>query len=526
MKTNKKQLIFWIFITIILIIFLGLFNYFNIKNNYNLIVFNSPDETANYFFAVNFAKYNTLSVENNFSASRLIHPRSISVYQNKLIPTSFIGLALIYGSIAKIAGIWIIKYLTSIFAILGIVFFFLLIKKIYNRRIAFVSSILLAITPAYFYFANKIMMQNILFCSLLIMALYFFIDAIQKEHLYNWVLWAFCFGLSMMVRSSEFIWTFLIFFTIIIIKRKNIHIKKLILAIMIFILSISPVFYFNKINNGNAFKFSYIENLDPGVSSIGVEKQNYFTMISNYIFPFGIHIKNIAHVFYNFVLKLNWPFCILLFLSLIILFIKRNLLENKEKLYIYLWLFLSIYLIIYYGSLKITDDAIKNSITIGSSYIRYLLPFFIFSIPIIGFGLEKLAVMKKQITVFFVAFLVSMFCFWSYNIVYSKGVDSLENISKNIQEFKNLRNIIIQKTPENAIIFTNRSDKFIFPHRNVVYLNDENIIDYKHINEFKNIGLPLYYFDNLKNKIGSNNNIELNEIFNIGSYYLYSVNIK
>ncbi len=525
MKIKKKQVVLYFLGILIFGLFFYFFNYFNIRNNYNPIVFNSPDETSNYFFAVNFAKNNSLSYQTNIDEkiNFLIHPRSIAVNDNKLIPISFIGLPLIYGGIAKIFGISIIRYLTPIFAIIGIIFFFLLISKIFDKRTGLISSLLLFINPAYWYYSNKLLMHNILFISLLIITFYLFIISVQKQKILYWILWGFTLGLTLLTRLSEFLWILFVFLIILILNRKKINYKKFIIGIIILFITITPMFYFNKINNGAYLKFSYTQNIDPNISSTIGEKNSIVRNAKNIIFPFGINIKNIIYIKYNFLLKLNWPFSLILFFSLVILFIKRKQLTHHEKIYILCWILISFYILIYYGSMKITDDAIPNSVTIGSSYIRYLLPFFVFAVPIIALAIQKLVQKNRKTTVLIVAFVILFLSSWSYDLVNSKGLNSLENTSNNIEKFKNLREKIIENTENNAIIFTNRFDKFIFPHRNVVYLYNTSILNYKHIKNFNNINIPIYYFDELKNKLESNDYVELKEIFIEDSYYLYQL---
>ena len=140
MNLDKKQIIVFILGIFILCLFFYLYNYFNIHNNYNIKVFNSPDETSNYFFTENFAKNNSIVKKLDYNeaeiknVAKLIHPRSVAINNFNLIPISFIGLILIYGTIAKIFGIWIIQYLTPFFSILGVVFLYLLVKKIFDKK--------------------------------------------------------------------------------------------------------------------------------------------------------------------------------------------------------------------------------------------------------------------------------------------------------------------------------------------------------------------------------------------------------
>jgi 4-amino-4-deoxy-L-arabinose transferase-like glycosyltransferase len=530
MNLDKKQIIVFILGIFILCLFFYLYNYFNIHNNYNIKVFNSPDETSNYFFTENFAKNNSIVKKLDYNeaeiknVAKLIHPRSVAINNFNLIPISFIGLILIYGTIAKIFGIWIIQYLTPFFSILGVVFLYLLVKKIFDKKIAIISSILVLINPAYWYFSSKLLMHNLLFISLLIISYYFLISAIKDKKIIYFICWGFFLGLSIITRTSEFLWILVSILLILIFYKVKINYKLLISAIVL-IITIYPVLYFNKTYNDSYFKFSYTENLDKNVVQSGIvnpENTNIFTQVSNIIFPFGIKIKNIISVIYNFFLKLNWIFCLLLFLSLLILFIKRKSLSKKDLGFMLIWFIISAYLFVYYGSWQISDNAIIGSVTIGSSYIRYLLPFFILSTVLISIAINKLK--KNKLSIIIISILIGIFAIMSKQMVYNNDIDSQKNISNNIHNFYNLKKNILKTTENNAIIFTNRSDKFIFPERNVVYLDGDNIYNYKNTENFKDIKIPMYYFDNKKEISKENNNIKLESIFETEEYFLYKIN--
>ncbi len=530
MNLNKKQIIFVILGVFTLSLFFYFYNYFNINNNYNPPVFNSPDETSNYFFTKNFAQNDSIIKSLNYNKNEigelaeLIHPRSVAINNFNLVPISFMGIILIYGTIAKIFGIWIIQYLTPIFSIIGVIFLYLLIKKVFNKKIATISSLLVLINPAYWYFSSKLLMHNILFLSLLIIAYYFFMLSIKDKKIIYFALWGFFLALSLITRTSEFLWIFMSLILIAIFYKLKINYKILIAGI-IFLLTTLPVFCFNKTYNGSYTKFSYAENLDKSVVSSSIsnpQNANIFTKIYNITFPFGINIKNIVYMTYNFFLKLNWIFCLLLFLSILILFIKRKNITKKELAFIILWFLVGLYLFIYYGSWHISDNAISNSVTIGSSYMRYLLPFFIISSILIAIAINKLN--RNKLTIIIVAILISIFANISYTIVYDDKIDGQKNLSKNINDFYVLKKLIIEQTPKNSIILTNRSDKFIFPERNVVYLNGSNVYTYEHIQKFKDLKIPLYYFDNKKEISESNKNVSLETIFNNYEYFLYKIN--
>ena len=93
-------------------------------------------------------------------------------------PVSFLGMMLSYGTIAKIFSWKVIPYLTPLIGALGIVFYYLLIAKIFDKRNAFLSALVLFSLPVRFYYSARSMFHNVPFVSFLIIGLYFSMLAI------------------------------------------------------------------------------------------------------------------------------------------------------------------------------------------------------------------------------------------------------------------------------------------------------------------------------------------------------------
>ncbi|MCK5320311.1 glycosyltransferase family 39 protein, partial [Candidatus Parcubacteria bacterium] len=103
----------------------------------------------------------------------IMHPRSFRSDYGSLKPVSFLGIILVYGKIASIFGYKVIPYLTPFFASLGIIYFYLLIKRIFNKSNAWFSASMLAVFPPFIYFAARSMFHNVLFVVFLIISLYY-----------------------------------------------------------------------------------------------------------------------------------------------------------------------------------------------------------------------------------------------------------------------------------------------------------------------------------------------------------------
>jgi len=234
-----------LFLLVFCIVFFCIYSYFNLlifkrlsdfskvfdnANNGTDVKFSSPDETANYFWISRIARGKPLYYfeELNGLGNNLVHPRSVNAVGGKIVPGSFLGMIIIYGFLAKIFGLWVVPYLTPFFSVLGIVFFYLLIKEIFQKKtIALLAAMLLSFIPPWLYYSSRGMYHNILFMSLLIMGIYelFYVfgtghiksfkfkvlnfnlilnSLILKYFLYFFV--GLLIGLAIITRTAEIVW--------------------------------------------------------------------------------------------------------------------------------------------------------------------------------------------------------------------------------------------------------------------------------------------------------------------------------
>src|SRR3989338_9977333 len=125
-----------------------------------ITVFNSPDENANATFASYFAQHSTLRIPALYmgEGAEYFAPRSVVYRNGYYVPGSFIGLPLFYGLLSKIIP-WV-NLLTPLFAVLGVLAFWGILRRIFSARIATISALLLLIHPAWWYFASRGMFPN------------------------------------------------------------------------------------------------------------------------------------------------------------------------------------------------------------------------------------------------------------------------------------------------------------------------------------------------------------------------------
>lgn len=510
--------------------------------------FTSPDETANYYFIKLFAEKNQLRFYEplNEIADGIVKPRSMGYVNGYTIPGSFLGIILIYGLVAKIFGSWIILYLTPLFSVIGVLFFYLFIKEIFSEKIAFISSLLLFVLPPYWYYSSRGMFHNILFIDLLIIGLYFLIKALNlevniKSKWLFFCLAGFFIGLSLITRTSEITWVGLVTIILFIIYHKKVRWYYILIFISMLIVLFSIIFYLNNKLYSSPFSFAYSkESID--ITSLETISQTIFYKFKKLLLPFGINL-NITGTSTLRYLILIFPWFSILFicgffwlwksillekLNKIFPKIKKRLQLNKQqKIYILIFSIITIWLIIYYASGEfygLSGDLIsgENESIIGSSYLRYWLPIYVFGLPFCVFVIINLKIFfqAKIIKYSILPIIILLFIFFSINSVLldpTQGIIKLKIYNKdNIKK----ENEIISFIDNNGVIISNRSDKIFFPKRKVIInppakKNKSNKIMTKLINN-----VPVYYFYNPFDE-NSQNTLEMFNELGLDLYQIY-----
>jgi hypothetical protein len=458
--------------------------------------FNSPDETANYFFIKLFSKDGELRFPEplNFIGENQIHPRSATVVNGYIVPGGFLGLILIYGAFAKVFGIKIFYFLAPFFLVLAAFCFYKIVENIFGKSTAMISSLLFLSHPAILYYSARGLFPNILFVSLLIISLYFLIRRPLKNisSYLDFISSGIFLGLTVMTRPSEIIWIGFIYALLFIFYRKSADYKEIILFIVFFFLSLSPLFLYNFLIYNNFFG-AYNVGTISGDSQIS-NTSNWFFEAGKYIFPFGIHPKNILKVFAGYFAGIFWWLSIPAALAAIY-FIKKAVYKrmNKEVLvYLISCVAVSFFLFIYYGSWIFSDNQTK-AVSIGTSYIRYWLPIYIFVLPLIAYFFQNIVGFfgekKKRPIIVFFALVLFLFSFKS---VLFDSKDGLIKIYYDTKKTENIFYEVNKLVEQEAIIIVDRADKIFFPEFRVTYpLRDDKT--YRLIPKLVE-SAPLYYY--------------------------------
>jgi hypothetical protein len=534
--------------------FAGVAFFNSVVQDPDFVKWGSPDENANYVFSKLYAQTGELSIfeKYNVYAEDILHPRSVRSMHGELKPVSFLGIILIYGSIASVVGYEILPYLTPLFASLAIIFFYLLIKEIFGKRNALISAFLLSVFPVFIYYSGRSMFHNVLFVSLLVIGLYFAYKMAMENkrkpqfltfslsHI-NWKSWicaglaGIFIGLAITVRTSELLWILPGALVLWLFNIRKIGITKLVIFSSFLIISMLPMFYWNQILYDSPIYGGYPEmnNSIEGLKQTGeglaeavagADGSSIGALINKakgLIFYFGFNPDLSQEMFVNYVIKmfpwLFWPALLGLFM-----FIQGIGKWGKQHwAYVCSYIIISLILVYYYGSWEFHDNPDKTSFTIGNSYTRYWLPVYMGALPFAAIFIGKFprqilllkrrdssieegeSKVKKYLNKFnikrFFAGTASLFLLGliGYNMISFVLYGSEEGMIRmiKIQESEKYQyEQILEATPENAVIITTYHDKLLFPQRKVVVglFKDKNMIEnYAKLADL----LPVYYYN-------------------------------
>ena len=496
----------------------SLFNYTTQSADY--VKFLSPDETANYFFARQYAETGSISVFEpaNLVAEEIVHPRSIRSDNGWLKPVSFLGIILIYGQIASWLGTAVIPFLTPFFAALGIIFFYAFVRKLFGRQPALISAFLLASFPVYFFYTARSMFHNVLFIVFLIAGSYFLLLSLPsrtsiKRKFWSWhlsskdlltyffsLLVGLMFGAAIGARSSELLWLGPVLFVAWIFYARRLGLTRLVLMIGGLILALLPIFYWNQILYSSPFFGGYGE-MNRSLTEISQVSGQFLqssvrgdfsyyhsaaTVLVNNIFYFGYQPYQSLKMFFYYVPKMFPLLCSFVFVGFLI-FIYKIIQRPKRGAYLYLlsWLILSVILVFYYGSWHFNDNPDPKRFTIGNSYTRYWLPMYIMAIPlaslfIVSFSrfiaslswpkldLELQRRWRRFLATGLMIILSSFLVVQSLLFTLFGSEEGLATLYYNHFADRDNARAITDLTEDQSIIVTQYHDKQLFPERKVV----------------------------------------------------------
>jgi len=459
------------------------------------VKFPSPDESANHLFTQSFATRGSLALPSPLTAADgIVAPRSMLTRAGELLPASFLGMPLLYGAIARVIGMWAVPFLTPLITYVALLALYGLFARLFPKRIALVSTVLVALHPAVWYATTRGMFHNMLFVDCCIIGAYALVRGFETASLRS-KLWLGLSGLSIgsaiAVRSSEVLWVSAVLLVVVFIVRKKSAFHRGWWAFVACgLIPVVIILTANQHLYGHALSFGYsggVSSADTiaGLSSTIADK------ISGAFFPFGFHPVRAFFHFVDYSIRLFW-FPTLISIVGLVGMLRIKGITRPQK-----WFYLgtaavSVWLILYYGSWTVQDSPDPGAVTVGTSYARYWLPLYILTMPLAATLLVRVRELAPRAGR--IVMVLSLLAVWSTGAltVVFNPLEGTVALRKQIVSYGSLGERAQALTPSDAVIISSRGDKVFFPERSVI-MSVETSAQQKQLRELM-VKVPVYVY--------------------------------
>jgi len=486
------------------VIFLIIYNFNNITvwwpkwMQFEHLIFNWPDATANHFFASSYANTRLLFVYEplNLITNNLLHARSVNVLEGSLVPMAFLPSIVVFSLFYKILGAYGVLFITPLMAMFSAWLVYRLVLYLFkDLDIAFISTLLFLSLAPWVFFANVVMVPTVMFVFLVLGGWWAIVKSFKSKHELWWILGSFLLSLAVVVRPTEVVWLALISLFVLYIKRDILSAKKIVFGLLVLVAVLFGFFSLNKATYGGYFTFGYL-NLQSGQvdSEIQLQSRGIFSYIKLLIAPFGFNFVLILKNFYKYYIDIILPHFVLAVAGFVLLISKYKKRSLAWKKYLLISPFIFILILLYYASWNLADPLVKELNTISISYVRYFMPLYIWILPLVALAIKELFMGSSTTNKIASYVVVSIIVVSSLKLAFMSEHDGLLENRKTLNNYYAQYERVSSLVEDDAVIISERSDKVFFPkYRVIAFQGDlplwervKNIVDV----------VPVYYYSN------------------------------
>lgn len=433
-------------------------------------VWNSPDETANAFWAARVAAGEPLKVVDVFVGfgEGAVHPRSMAVAGEALVPGSFPGIILLYGVLKLLFKLPFYLY-TPILTAFAALCLAALVSKLFDRMTGYLAAALFLVHPAVLYYGTRGMFHNALFIDVLIAAAscfalrplsrFFGVRATADDALGGFILaWA------LVIRTSEAVWVIPAFAAFLPFAGKD-RWRRLAAAVAG---GLVPLFVFLRVNAtlyGSPWRTAYARPA-PAAAQAEIAAPPSGAALEaapKALLPFGVHPALVARNVWNYGLRIFWWQSALAAIGFAWWIARFRKSTSPQRTYALMALLTSAWLATLYGSWFVRDRLDPGAVTIGTSYVRYFLPAYVAALPFAAFALVRLGDLARKPRLAVLA-LVLCAILGTRTAVFA-GDESLTAVRRTLESNAGKKSALLALIEDDAVVMTERFDKLLVPER-------------------------------------------------------------
>ena len=282
-------------------------------------------------------------------------------------------------------SIYSLRFATIFYGLIALIFFYLFSKQLFNRWIAMISVILLALSPTFIFYNRQGLFTNSVILLPLFGSLYFFLLGLIKKKAWCYYIGFIFMGIGCTTKLS-FWWTIPQIIFLFILNRKRIILSWLdyIFCFIFFCIGSFPIILYNLKTGFGTFTFLFYNRMTDynfNLLYIFITRFNNFKELiqgSLDMFYFGIHQGNTL-IFILFIIS---------FFSLFILILSRKN-ENHKNNILFILIFISSVLL----------ESLISPSYMTAAHLFMLLPFVVLTISVLFYKLYNKTTTKILIVI-------------------------------------------------------------------------------------------------------------------------------
>jgi len=437
-------------------------------------VWMSPDETANAISAISLVKNGNFGYDWHMpSEFAWAHPRSYVLVPelNRMAPVGFLGVPLILAACFALFGLFGILFFTPLLALATLWPLWKILPETWVKPVKFMTLFVWMSFPAVILYANRGTFAQLPVVCLAVWIWWLITKCkIQNSKFKIWRLLVAggVSGLALCMRPTEALWLIPMVVAAWLYGRASDEKAAQkstwqqvvwFCAPLILVLFIGA--YFGYMTYGSWLVSGY--QIRPVAQQAAANVTEVLHTQSLSVFsalPFGLHPRNIIWNVQMYLGWLLWPWTFLLLAGGILL-VKEKFWKNPSVYPVIAMAWTIVVVVFFYGNGIYQDHVQINAVTIGNSFIRYILPI---SIPMaLAAGCVFSSLWRHwPLKIFAVCLTVAMVSggIW---LASSHDDEGLLSNERELIRYQQFRNAAVRLHQHGSFVLSDRSDKVFYP---------------------------------------------------------------